>query len=85
MNIVHVTHVADEPDVPQACSRCGRVIVPSPRAPFPPGHAVTFEIDLTTTPPKIVRVVDSVERMANVPWCDESPSQWLAAFALAEQ
>lgn len=70
--------------MPQNCRRCGRIIVPVPRAPFPPGHAITFELDLSTVPPVIVRVVDSVERLANVPWCDASPPEWLTAFALPE-
>ena len=82
MRIVQVTHEADEYALPQNCRRCGRTIVPVPRAPFPTGHAITFELDVSMVPPMIVRVVDSVERLANVPWCDACPSDWLTAFPL---
>lgn len=74
MELVTLTHEAGDSASPQLCDRCDRVIVPAPRAPFPPGHAVMFQIDISEKPPRVVRLDDSVERLANVPWCDESPA-----------
>lgn len=80
-----MTHEAGDVASPQLCSRCGRIIVPKLRAPFPPGRAITFQVDISETPPSIKGVVDSVERLSNVPWCDDSPSDWLEAFDMPEE
>lgn len=80
MEIVSLTHEAGEYESPQLCARCRRVIVPRLRAGFPPGRAVTFQIDIAETPPSIKQVVDSDEKLVNIPWCDECPEEWLEAF-----
>jgi hypothetical protein len=85
MEIVALTHECGEYESPQLCARCGRVVVPRLRVPFPQGRAVIFEIDLDGDPPSIKRVTDTGERLSNIPWCDEAPPEWLEAFDLPDE
>lgn len=75
-----MTHEAGGIDTPQLCAKCGRIIVPHPRMPFPPGHAVLFEVDVGASPPMISRVVDTVQKVANIQWCTEVAERDLTAF-----
>ncbi len=84
MEIVIVTHEAGYMASPQLCARCGRIIVPTLRAPFAPGRAITFQIDISQTPPQIMCFDDTGERMTNVAWCDDCPAEWLEAFPQPE-
>jgi hypothetical protein len=54
------------------------------RAPFVPGRAITFQIDISQSPPQIVRFDDSGERLANIPWCEDCSDEWLEAFPQPE-
>lgn len=84
MNVVSVTHEAGDTESLQLCARCGRVIVPLLRHPFVPGHAITFQIDVDQQPPVVTNAVDSVEKLANVSWCDGAPGEWLEAFDIPD-
>lgn len=58
---------------PQLCSRCGRVIVPFPRAPFRAGQLVLDTWNIAEAPPTFVdrKGIDSLEKPVNTLWCTE--------------